>query len=351
MSEKPILILFHGMGVHTADSFKNEVVSAANNALGRYEGYSNIKFENKVDIISIGYDKHFEQIRQQLVDNASGITEVLKAKLPGVSVPSIIQDLLDLESSLGDDKFAYTHILDVVLYMTEVGQYVRAQVSEEIVKVIHNNHHRPIHVLCHSLGTAVAHDAFNQIYTNDNSPLPAQLHTLSFPITSYWAFANVSRLVTSFTGLPSPFDSVVKPGHQGFISMFYNIRHVLDPFTLKLFKRFDPNGKKNWLTSDTFKYDYKPIVTTKVSRKNTHDIAGYIEDPDVCHDFFNTFFDFYPPEEVKKAGDNQFKNIQGDYLKIKAYVEKLEQLDLEGIAEFISMMKSFTDYIKELKDE
>ncbi|MCP4325416.1 MAG: hypothetical protein GY787_26940 [Alteromonadales bacterium] len=351
MSGKPILILFHGMGVHTADSFKDEVVSAANNALGRYEGYGNIKFEDKVEIVSIGYDKHFEKIRQQLADNASDIADVLKTKLPDVDVPNLVKNLLDFESSLGDDEFAYTHILDVVLYMTEVGQFVRSQISEEIVKVIHENHHRPIHVLCHSLGGAVAHDALNQIYTNDNSPLPGQLHTRSFPITSYWAFSNVSRLVTSFTGLPSPFNSVVKPGHQGFITKFFNIRHVLDPFTLKAFKRFDPNRQMNWLTPDTFKYDYKQIVTTKVSRKNTHDIGGYIEDPDVCHDFINAFFDFYPPEDVKKAGDIKFKNIQGEYLKIKEYVDEFEGMNLDGIDQFLNMIQSFTDYIREVGDE
>ncbi len=51
---KDVLIILHGIGEHTADSFEKEVVDAANNAIQRYDSYKQLKYEYVIEVISIG---------------------------------------------------------------------------------------------------------------------------------------------------------------------------------------------------------------------------------------------------------------------------------------------------------
>lgn len=119
---------------HTAKSFEDEVVGAANTALHRYEGYKEEKFEKKVKIHSIEFNSLFEEHRKKFTDNAKGIQKALGG-LANINVPSIIGKLADFESNLGEDKFANTHILDFVLYMTIVGQQVRGKAVESSIRL------------------------------------------------------------------------------------------------------------------------------------------------------------------------------------------------------------------------
>ena len=50
MSTNPVLILLHGMGDHTADSFKKDVVKATSSALKRYPSHAKVKIEEKTII-------------------------------------------------------------------------------------------------------------------------------------------------------------------------------------------------------------------------------------------------------------------------------------------------------------
>ena len=349
MSKKPVLILIHGMGKHTAASFKEEVLLGANNALGRYDGFKNIKFQDQVKIVSIEYDQFFEEYRKGLAENATGIQAALK-KLPGIDIPSVMEKIIGFEAELEEDKFANTHILDVVLYLSLIGQQVRAHVMNELMKeMTKHDGNVPIHILSHSLGTAVIHDTLNQLYTNDASPSNDQLTTQRHKIKSLWTFANVSRLVGSVSGMPGAYDSLVKPGDYGCVGMFYNIFNTLDPFTFKAFKRFDPKVEYNWVHPKVFQYYYKKIRTNKVSRANTHSIIGYLEDPLVCHSFFTTFFDFFPTEEATKKGDEAFKHMAGEYDKIADFSKKIE--NASDFADFLKMIKAYTDFLKALGED
>ena len=344
MSEKQVLVLLHGMGKHTADSFKKEVVDAANNALNRYPSFSANNFEEKVDLHSIGYDHIFEKLREKMAESGSSLQDFIKNELGNTDLPDFWGDLAEIEAGLGGDDFIYTHVLDVIFYMTLVGEKVRLYVADEFLKLKQQYPQTTrLNVLAHSLGTAVAHDMLNKLYTTGPST-NMQLNIDQHKLTSLWMVANVSSIMTFFTGLTGPFDSLVKPGAGGCVVRMNNIFHRFDPFTLKPFKRFDPDKANGWLEPIVFQYRYKRYKTEKVSRVNTHDIMGYLEDPVVCHDFLNHFFDFKPGDTEKAEGDALFRNVQNDAEDIIDFIAEIDSV--ADVKTFINMIKEFLSFVK-----
>lgn len=346
MSEKQVLILLHGMGKHTADSFRKEVVDAANNALHRYPSFNTTKFEDKVDIHSIGYDHIFEELREKMAESGSSLQDFIKSELGETDLPGFFGDLAEIEAGLGHDEFIYTHVLDVIFYMTLVGERVRLYVADAFLKIKKQYPATTrVNVLAHSLGTAVTHDTLNKLYTVGAST-KKKLNVDQHKLTSLWMVANVSNIITTFTGLTGPFDSLVKPGEGGCVVRLNNVFHRFDPFTLKPFKRFDPDNSNGWLEPIVFQYRYKRYKTEKVSRVNTHDIMGYLEDPVVCHDFLNHFFDFQPSDTEKTAGDALYKNVQSYAEDIIDFIAEIDTV--ADVKTFIKMIKEFLAFVKAL---
>lgn len=347
---KQVLILLHGMGEHTAESFKKEVIRGANNALGRYTSYKDKKFEDEVNIHSISYDEIFEKHRQALKDSGNGLRAFISGQLGDASPPNIIEEVARIDANLGEDKFLYTHILDIVFYVMLIGEEVRLHITKEILKKINKYpESTKINILAHSLGTAVLHDSLNKLYTKGPST-DKQLNVKRHQVQSIWMFANVSHVVTSFTGLESPFDSLVNPGPDGCCVEFYNIFHQLDPI-VKI-KRFDPdNINPRWIDPGYFEDGYYRIETKKVSRANPHSIEGYMEDPDVCYLFLNHFLEdgFDPPDPEKTTGNNAFKHIEGEAIKIKESFNGFNTTD--DFLGWLKMVNAYINYLKKLKED
>lgn len=346
MSEKQVLILIHGMGKHTAQSFQQEVVTAANNALARYPSFADVKFENRVHIHSIGYDHIFESLRKKMAESGSDLQTFISAELGGVNLPDFIGDLAGIQAGLADDEFLNSHVLDVIFYLTLLGERVRLYVAEKLLEFIQTHQETTrINILAHSLGTAVMHDTLNKLYS-EGFGNAIRLNKATQPVNTLWTFANVSEVITRLSGLSGPLQSVVKPGTGGCVAAFYNIFHRFDIFTMKQINRFDPKKTDGWVSGFIYDKAYKRYKTEKVSRKNTHSIESYIEDPLVCHDFLNTLFDFKPSLDEKAQGDAAYKNVQSEFNKIKAFAESVESYDdLNGL---VKLMKAYKDYLGNL---
>lgn len=346
MSEKQVLILIHGMGDHTAESFQEQVENASNNALERYESYAHVQFEQEVHLHSIGYNHLFEDLREELAESGSNLKEFIASKLGDVDLPGFIDDLADMQANLADDEFLNTHVLDVIFYLTLKGEQVRLYVAKKLVEFIQAHQETTrVNILAHSLGTAVMHDTLHKLYS-DGFGDGIHLDKNTQPINTLWTFANVSEIITKMSGLTGPLNSVVKPGTGGCLGAFYNTFHRFDIFTLKQINRFDPKPADNWVSSFIYQNAYSRYKTEKVSRKNTHSIESYIEDPLVCHDFFNTLFNFEPSEDEKETGDAAYKNIQEEYQKIKTFAESVESFDdLKGL---VKLMKAYKDFLGNL---
>lgn len=339
-----VLILIHGMGKHTAESFKKEIITALNNALSRYHSYSSIKFEEKVHVYSVSYDHIFEEQRKKMASSGNSLKEFINNGLNNANILNYIEDLNDIEADMGNNDFIHTHALDVIFYLTIIGERVRSYVAQEFLGIKKKySTTSEFHILAHSLGTAVIHDTLNKLYTKEETT-DTQLNISDHSIDSLWMIANVSDMITSISKLTNPYDSIVKPGGDGCVNKFNNVFHELDPITLKIFRRFDPPDNNSWITKDDYKLLYKKYKTTKVNKLNTHDVMGYLEDPDVCFDFFNHFFKFCPDQNEKSIGDSAFKDLFDEANRLKEFINSINFMG--GFKEYIQTINKFIDFLR-----
>ena len=278
--DKHVIVLVHGMGKHAPGEFRRQFVTAANTAMRRYRGFETKRIENLVIVEEINYDRFFDEARQRMAQKSAPIY----ARLEGIAAltgrePGLVLKLANLERKFGRDRFLYTHFLDVVLYSTLLGARVRIEVARQLARIIADHPTRKIHVLAHSLGTAVVHDTLDLLY-RENADLSHDIPGLvlvTHRLASVWMIANVSRLMSSVSGLTDPYRSVVRPGAGGCTNYLVNVRHELDVFAW--FRPFAPRNDGSWIPPEYFERAYAEIETSAVRQPNTHDFAGYVADP------------------------------------------------------------------------
>ena len=325
MSTKPIVVLIHGMGTHTAPkpksnergSFGNECINTFNAAFQMYPSLENDKIENKVDFIEIHYNHIFDNFRKEMAENGQTFNDLLQGAGILAKIPGLVNKVIEFESSLGNDEFFNTHWLDVILYKLYFGEYVRVHVAEKLGEIIAKNGSKNIHILAHSLGTAVAHDTLSKLYNDgyaDNDDI-ADLSPVTHKLSSVWQIANVSCLANSVMPVANPYKSLVKPGSAGVTDTMMNIHHKFDPFTLpKQFVRPD-NGK--WIPSNVFKTKYKDIETSAITQVNTHSITQYLHDPSVHLYLFNALGIKIPPKSQRDKAEEAYKSLVIDKAEAK----------------------------------
>ncbi|WP_218312481.1 hypothetical protein [Alteromonas antoniana] len=227
---KPILIMTHGMGSSTAASFNKEVVDAFQHAYNQYPSFKNKNIEELIDIEVIEYNSILEEHRQAMAEEAASVANVL-AGIPGQNVTQeLTTKLTQYTEKFGADTFFYTHLLDVLFYrFTVLGELCRIRVGKAIIKAVKERGAANVHILGHSLGTAVVHDALASAYSegfdieNEITALSPEMHKLA----SVQLVANVSRVLELFINVDQ---SVVKP-HTGCTFAYREYRHRYDPFT------------------------------------------------------------------------------------------------------------------------
>lgn len=348
---KPKLLVLHGMGSHSAEQVKQTVIDAANSALHRYKRFNNIKFEDEVSVVGIGYDDIFEQERKRLVSNNQSVSDYLKTN--NEIDKDFIQKIVDLETAIGKDSFLTTHALDVIFYLTLKGEEVRLRVIREIADAWKNRRNEDMHILAHSLGTSVLHDTLYKAYTGGIDG--HRLDVINHKFNSLWMMANVSNLTYKLSPFGinfNPFESIVRPSSvdDGCVEEFYNYWHALDPFTL--FNRFEPKNDESWISSPVYDelYNSKEIETIG-STLNPHDLTEYIVNPYVSYRFLKRVMpaDVFDPsfDEVQKA-DAQYKHLEGEAKKIRDHVKKIKSIG--DIKELVIVTKDFKEYIDKLKE-
>lgn len=327
---KPIVIVVHGMGSHPAGNFKQQFIDATNKAMNRIKGFKTKKIENLVDIEEINYDGFFDEIRTKMANNQAQIADRLSSigSIGGLDLGAdLVLKLASVEANFGKDEYLYTHLLDVVFYATLLGGKVRVDVAKEIAGIIKANSNRPLHIVAHSLGTAVLHDTLALLYRKDfetanNIP---DLDVVTHKISSIWMVSNVSRLVNAITRMTEPYNSTVKPTPQGCTNFLYNVRHQLDPFAW--LARFDPPNDGTWIPSEFYDAAYRTVETSAIRKINTHDFSEYMENPKVAIPLLqHLVFAFPKPEEVETITREFHKdNIAGAFEAVK---EALEDVDV-----------------------
>jgi len=276
--ERPIVLLVHGMGTFSPGDVTKEFSKGVDEA-AQYLGLDNFHIANEVDIREYNYSQKLDKIRKDAANYQGNISQYLDFLSAG-TLGKITAKLSGLESKFSGNEFLYTHWLDVAYYgLTYHNEEIRLEWAEELSKLIKECHtkDRKLHVVGHSLGTAVVHDALAKLYDlNVGLGDPRHLSAASERFESLWLIANVSRLLFILTRFTDPTTSIVhdsNPEMAGCANYFYNVGNKFDPFLfVKHYDREIEHGRH---------ITFEEIRELKNSdpKVNPHDLTEYLACP------------------------------------------------------------------------
>ena len=372
-AQKPIVLLVHGMGGGKPPSqsskqlgdFGKSFVKAANSSLKAFNRHSGDSIAKLAQIEEFYYNDTFEKIAQAMSDRSQSVKSRFKQLHslfpdPKGFLPHFIGAYSGWESKFSKDEFFYTHWLDVLFYMTYIGEPIRIKLQKRLADLISQTRDASkIHIVAHSLGTAVVHDALQKLYPPGAQPpqdgddwFSVEDHQLG----SIWMISNVSKLINSITRFPDPTasTSTVKPGPGGCAIRFYNVRHELDPFTF--IESFRPRNDGSWVSHETYDLEYRDIATELVLNANTHDFAQYVSDPKVSLPMLSRVigrskFRTTKQETIDLRKKHANKSIQGAYARLEQSFESIDRSNLDTIGDFLTVGQEFKTVIEGIKKD
>lgn len=338
---KNIVFVLHGIGQYTDGwiNVQSSAVPVLKAVLKQYPFFTGKSLDTFVEFVPILYDDVFERILKLWASQA----EALRSSIP--VIPEFAEKVIDLMGEADDDKWSLKTGADVALYwgfrlfQQRVILRVLAQMTAKIAETIASSDHVPdYHVLAHSMGTAVAHDALHHLGTENwltqlkDAPLDdkdseaakaerekylkslERLRELKgtgnpfnprlFSFESITMLSNVSGLIH-----PSedPYRSIVRPGNGGdenaFAKNYINVNHKFDPISIignfKMPEGWKMRGGLD-LVMDHLVGDPESI----------HDAAHYVRHPDLHLRLLSLYVDPYTPsnEDISHIGSFQKKN-------------------------------------------
>jgi len=254
----------HGMGTFTA-GWSGTVVQALDTATAtqKYAQFSNNLPSKQIKLVEVLYDPYFVDTLQAWSNLAADVNG---------------QKFLNLDwmkNMYKSKGFINTNVLDVMqwYFLPQIQHQIIAHVAQQIMS---NGPLEDIHIIAHSLGTAVIQRTLQAIGSGG-------FGSVSGKIGSLHMIANVSRVLEDgqapVYGGATP--CLVRPSsglgdNDFFVFKYYNYHHVIDPIPLvKPF--FDPGpGWPSAFYLDTPATYLEGQVVTKA-----HDFINYISDPKV----------------------------------------------------------------------
>jgi hypothetical protein len=358
--KKQAILLVHGMGKNSPPkdgqpgSFGQEFITTTTTLLQSFAAHKSETIADYLDIYEFNYDAWFDKMRTEMADRAKPMADRLSAigGLHGIDFGSeLVTRLTAWEAQFDGDDFFHTHWLDVIFYGTLLGAKVRVDAARHVDQLVQAYQRENVHIIAHSLGTAVIHDTLHLLYRPEADPKDeiADLSPTNERLASIWMFANVSRLVNTVTRLADTLSSVVKPGGDGCTDYFYNIRHKLDPFTM--LARFDPQNNGTWIPGNIFATRYTPLVTELIVEVNTHSFPRYLQDPKVVWEFLPNLlgedfegtkveFDAYAEKYAKGSLDGAYGALEDAFTGLTT--------DITSWQPFLDAAKTFTNEVKTL---
>lgn len=326
---KHLIFFIHGMGEHKSgwsDAAQRTLREAA-------DQFSNFKgaFDDNYQFVELNYDPIFENYRQQWRNIDNGLVSMLQH---GMAPPGIIRKVLQLNRTLATDNFFTTHLLDVVMYRflalvnTPIRLHLAQSITDELIKAGSGCRWS---VVAHSLGTSVAHDTLQELFTGNAGGL-SPLNANQFAPQCGLFIANVSRLLQNYQDV---YQSLVRPAlrkTQGIFQFYLSAAHRLDPFIKP--RPFDP--PMEWLDANTqarnpSRYQYLKI--TEVLDRNVHGLEHYLSNPKVHIAFFRAI-----------SGNARLileKELQA---AIKAHQSKAQQVQLFAVKTALEQLVETTGF-------
>ena len=282
-----VLFLVHGMGEHSK-GWSAPIQTLLKECYVALEGstLASQAFDKRFKPVEITYDGELRELLQTWKDKGAAITAIDGGVTPD-ALALVGQALL----SAGSEHFFWTHASDVLLYagMRTVREHIKTtvgkQIAQTLVEVEKEQGAPPSWaVIAHSLGTIVAHDALNALWTTPDSGFDPRKTRAQVVMM----LANVSKLlqatppVLQSTVMPGPAGSTVPdtqhepPWRRGCVH-YVSVRHMLDPFTEP--GRFDP---KLWPDLDAVtKKLYEAVEIDDLKALNVHGLDHYLAHPEV----------------------------------------------------------------------
>ena len=353
--ETPHIIFLHGMGEHKKEDFLKEFFTPMDKAAAHF---STIKpLSDQVVAHYIDYNELINTVRAKIKEST---VESLSDKFPGI--PTVLAKLNALNEKFGkDDSFWFTHVLDVVIYKSMYSDAIQASVGKQLVEAMQKatDAKQDIHIVCHSLGTAVGHDVLHKLYTNSLDDDTGR-RLLSAGLNKIRSITMVANVCTLPITAADPYTSVVKPGPDGICDYFMTCRHVLDPFASLI--KFVPGAR--W--PNVLGGEFKNVVINGVGRANVHDMEHYFYDPRVYLPFFMNLYSpkFKTTSAALEAAKQAHKamTIQGNFEALRTHMEDLditlywdsetgEFIYSEDVDTLLEKLSSFLELIGTIKDQ
>jgi hypothetical protein len=339
---KPMVLVIHGMGTHKPGETKQLVIDGLNNAAKQFN-MQNFKIEEKVDFFQFNYSDFLDEIRLKDAEHASYITEHIGLLQGNGLGEKLATELTNAFAGLGEDKMFNTHWLDVIYYgLNYWGEKIRVDLAKQLndLMIERTLRNRPLHIIAHSLGSAVLHDTLAKIYRRDidiYSKVP-QLDSNRFKIESTWMVANVSRLLNLLNDIADPNHSIVNSDAAGCTEYLYNVRNEFDPFTwIKKYDRPIEHGKH--------------IDIGTVRKINTHDLQEYMEAPDTAWYFFARVLGINVSASDYDAGVAKHKatSINTQYDAIKVALNDVKQISGTDFSSKAKAIKALVEAVEATK--
>lgn len=300
------LVVVHGMGQHSADSVAKEVNDAFTAAFSFYASLNSVPPKEMFNVVPVTYNDILDDFRQKLSAQAGNLAAKIGA-LDGPLTIDVAKEITGIEAELGSDSFFNTHWLDVILYRYMlINERVRLRVAAAVATAIKDVGSSRVHVLGHSLGSSVVHDALAKSYGPENLQLPGggtvlNLSPTTHRLGSIHMVANVSRALQTFVKVGS---SIVRPGPLGCASVFAEYRHKLDP--IPKIRPFNPTDNGGWVPHDVFSSVYLLKEPSAVTAANVHSLGHYLVNPEVHLGLFRLLFGFRPKKSEREAGEGAY---------------------------------------------
>lgn len=340
------LIAVHGMGNHTEESFKSEVVESVGAAAAQYPSLELANLEDVVSVRVVSYNDIFEDYKNAVSDRQELLDLIASIEGDFPALPSAGRAIAEIDDSVIEDSFFNTHWLDVILYrLTLMAIPIQLRVAKAVADAVAEFGSSKVHVLGHSLGTSVVHDALAKAYGPE--PSETKLSTSSDRLGSVQMVANVSRVLQN---RPRVVDSVVRPGKLGCCFELSEYRHILDP--IPMVKPFEPANDRGWVTNRTFRKNYLPVRPNAVTAANVHALGHYVADPDVHVPLLTALAGRQPRKsEINDAWDAHDQNtIEGLARVLRDAVEDLD-FSRESIGELLKAAKALKTLVESFKEE
>jgi hypothetical protein len=321
---KDIVFVLHGVGQYEPGWVDKQpsAVPVLRELANQYPYFDGKTLDSYVDFVPVLYDDVFQRIMAHWSDLGEG----LAASVP--VLPSFLESTMKFLRGSKDNDWARTHAADAALYwgfrlfQQRVVLRVLAQMTAKIADTIGGPEGRPqYHVLAHSLGTAVAHDALHHLGTeawlgqlqgatfddDDNHAAAADrdqylgsisairrhdtnpLSPKRFKFETITMLSNVTGLIHPST---SPYHSIVRPGSTSdvgaYTQNYFNVNHKFDPISIAgSFKM-----PKAWRLLGGFDISIDHVFGDPL---DIHDAAHYVRNPRVHLPLLAFYVNGYSP--------------------------------------------------------